>query len=383
MKFDRIILKYKLFFPVVLFSGTVVFVAVGLFILERNTNKDILSFFDAIWWSVVTMSTTGYGDIVPKSFFGRIITLVAIIVGILATSLFTGTVASVYLNRISRLRSGFMNYSILKKHIVICGWRNDMKGFLLRTIEKEHLSISKIVVVAEAEQYLVDEVYETPALTNFKFVRGSFCDKNILLKANIIHADRAIVLADQTTVCTGFEIDSRTVMTVISIKSLNRFIHVTAQLLERNFEIYLQRVKCDEIIFSKAINTELLSLIVYQKGMSNVITALLGADTEESCHISIDPIHSRFINKSYGELETQIMEKNPNYLLLGILENTGKQHEIMDQAVRSAQKTADFPQMLEKLRLVKEIKPFRPVLIPQKNHILLAHSSVILLERKL
>lgn len=374
------ILKSKLSIPVLLFLVTSITSAIILFIAERSTNKNIFTLFDTIWWSIVTMSTTGYGDIVPVSIFGRIITLIAIMLGILATSLLTGTIASMYLNQISRSRSGLMSYNKIRGHVVICGWRESMTEFLLQIIIKEKHDVSKIVIVTDANQELIDGVLSVKELRDVKFVRGNFYDKNILMKANIRHAIKAIVLADQTSARTIFEVDSRTVMSVISLKALNRHVHVSAQLLERNFEIYLQRAKCDEIIFSKEINTELLAMIVNQNGMSNVISAILGY-SEEHCTLRMEPIRASFIYKSFSELEVHIREQYPRTTILGILENTGKQHEIMDKIVRKAQQTANFPEMLENLKQAKSIKPYRPILVPDPNYIIPQYSSVILLEK--
>lgn len=382
MKFKKHVFDSKLFLPISLFFATALLFSTSIYIIEKNTNTSIRTIFDTIWLSIVTMSTTGYGEIVPTSIPGRIITLLTIIIGILSTSLLTGTIATIHLNQISRSRRGLMNYSNIKGHIIICGWREHMAVFLSRVVESERIDISKIIVIADVLQEQVDEIFETPRLDKFKFVRGNVFDKNVLLKANVKHARKAIVLSDQTHVRSVFEVDSRTVMAVIAIKSLHKQIHVTAQLLERNFEMYLQRAQCDEILFSKEINTELLSLVVQKEGMSNVIGSLLGGNDDHACLLNIVPIKPHFFNKEFQELEQHLMQEAAHVKVLGILENTGRRHEIVDQAIRYAQKTADFPKMLENLRQVRDIKPFKPVLIPDGDYKLKEYSAAIVLERK-
>jgi voltage-gated potassium channel len=57
-------------------------------------DKDFPTIWDGIWWSVVTITTVGYGDLYPKSVEGRIIAMVVMFVGIGFLSVLTATIAS-------------------------------------------------------------------------------------------------------------------------------------------------------------------------------------------------------------------------------------------------------------------------------------------------
>ena len=50
--------------------------------------------WDAIWWSTVTVTTVGYGDKVPRSPLGRVITVIWMFVGIFLISFFTASISS-------------------------------------------------------------------------------------------------------------------------------------------------------------------------------------------------------------------------------------------------------------------------------------------------
>lgn len=57
------------------------------------------NFFDALWWSIVTVTTVGYGDISPATGIGRVMAIVLMIFGIGFISMLTGTITSFFANR--------------------------------------------------------------------------------------------------------------------------------------------------------------------------------------------------------------------------------------------------------------------------------------------
>ncbi len=63
---------------------SIVFIYSGLiYLVEHNANRSGLgNFFDALYFSIVTMTTVGFGDITPLSEGGRILTLLMIITGV-------------------------------------------------------------------------------------------------------------------------------------------------------------------------------------------------------------------------------------------------------------------------------------------------------------
>lgn len=67
--------------------------ALGISVVEN------MKFSDALWWSFVTVTTVGYGDISPSTSFGRIIAVILMIVGIGFLGMFTGTIATFFIKK--------------------------------------------------------------------------------------------------------------------------------------------------------------------------------------------------------------------------------------------------------------------------------------------
>lgn len=68
---------------IALTSTTLVFAAaIAFFTCEKGVNPNVKTLFDALWWAVVTVTSTGYGDIFPVTVEGRIIAMTLMVIGI-------------------------------------------------------------------------------------------------------------------------------------------------------------------------------------------------------------------------------------------------------------------------------------------------------------
>ena len=63
------------------------------FIAEHAVNPEVSTYESAMWYSIVSMTTVGYGDIVPITAIGRIIGVIIILTGMGYVSLVTATLA--------------------------------------------------------------------------------------------------------------------------------------------------------------------------------------------------------------------------------------------------------------------------------------------------
>lgn len=78
------------------FSSIVVFLG-GAAAWHAETNIDNMA--DGLWWSLVTATTVGYGDISPESLGGRLTATVLMLIGIGTLGMITGSIATYFLER--------------------------------------------------------------------------------------------------------------------------------------------------------------------------------------------------------------------------------------------------------------------------------------------
>jgi voltage-gated potassium channel len=84
----------------------IVFSSISILICEQNAEGNIKTAEDAIWWSVSTVSTVGYGDKVPVTTEGRIIGMMLMVAGVGMFGGLSGIVASLFLSDVGRIASG-------------------------------------------------------------------------------------------------------------------------------------------------------------------------------------------------------------------------------------------------------------------------------------
>lgn len=126
------------FLYVCLFIGILLLISAALVWLLEYRGKGantIESFWDGIWWAIVTAATVGYGDKYPVTQLGRLVGMLLIIIGFASLSVFTGMIASLFVeDRLKGARG--LKQLHLSNHIVICGWNNTGHFFLSALIEK-------------------------------------------------------------------------------------------------------------------------------------------------------------------------------------------------------------------------------------------------------
>ncbi len=66
------------------------------YIFELGRNEFVETFFDAVWWSVVTLTSLGYGDIYPVTTEGRIVGMILMFFGVILIGVIAGTVSRHY-----------------------------------------------------------------------------------------------------------------------------------------------------------------------------------------------------------------------------------------------------------------------------------------------
>lgn len=88
--------------------------AVLFYVAESGVNPQVSSLIDGFWWAVVTMTTVGYGDIVPVTVFGKCVAVILMFSAGLCFFSFMALLSSAFVrievheleNEVERMRQG-------------------------------------------------------------------------------------------------------------------------------------------------------------------------------------------------------------------------------------------------------------------------------------
>jgi voltage-gated potassium channel len=90
----------------IIISATLVVTVTGGFAIRLLDRKDFHSIGEGMWWAVQTVTTVGYGDVVPHGTGGRLIATAVMLTGIAFISLVTASVTATLVEQNRRRRQG-------------------------------------------------------------------------------------------------------------------------------------------------------------------------------------------------------------------------------------------------------------------------------------
>ncbi len=157
--------------------------AAGFYACEHKIQPGI-TVWDSFWWSMVTITTIGYGDIFPKTIGGRLIALVLMFSGIGTLGIFTAAIAAFFIRgdgfQLLRLRR-------FHDHVIVCGL--GQKGMLLVRALREKNWPVVVIQVSEANEYL-----ETARDSGAVVLIGDAREAGLLKRAHIDTARHLVAL---------------------------------------------------------------------------------------------------------------------------------------------------------------------------------------------
>lgn len=348
--------------------------------VETKTESGIATKFDSFYFMCVAVFA-GYFEYLCESLPGRAAAITLLITGMFFFNYIRGNVTALFVNLQEKKDRGLKKLHKMKGHFIICGWRNGFEDILNTVLQSNpDITPDMLVVVNEAPEQMA-QILSQSRFRDLNFVAGDFTDVSVLKRACIMSASRVLVICDRSKNYSDLEIDSRTVLAVLTIESLNSRLYVVAELLSEKFQRHLKMVHCDEIILTQDYEYRLLATASSGMGYSSVIRTLISDDADSG--ILVCDIPKEYVGKTYGELKVYFHEnKSRKGVLIGLLLNSGNFTLRRRDALREAQINPDINKVIGNLQKVKSLKSNEPVFVPKAGFVIPRNSKAIFVRGK-
>ncbi len=264
--------------------GAILIVSVLLYIGREGLRDNMhpereMGFIDVLYFTIISLTTVGYGDIVPVTpgarFFNSVfLTPVRVFVWIT----FLGTTYEIFVQRYREGRLMAQLKSKLKNHTIICGF--GVKGQAIADELLSHQHLREQIVVIEPEEMAVQHA----ASQGFVALKGDASSEQMLRAANIEDADHILVAPHRDDEC---------VLICLTARQLNENVRIIASVREEENIKLLYRAGADVVVAPSVAGGRMMSAAVRQKAVVPFLQDLLvfgqGLDTVE-CGVLPDEI---------------------------------------------------------------------------------------------
>lgn len=268
--------------------------AIGFWYFEREAGAPTL--IDGLWYSLVTMSTVGYGDFFPKTPLGRFavgVPLMFVGIGILGYLLSAVSSALVFSQSQKRKGMGVMK---LKHHLVVINVPSVAKvEQVIRELRRDPTigSDREVVIIAEDLEELPQNFYGH----DVHFIRGNPTRDDTLARAAIDFADYVVILcrdpkdsgSDNLNLAIALAIETRAAKVISAVECIDPGM----------VELF-RRAKCDRIVCLSKFESRFISHELLNPGAQELIEELLSSSTGQQLYLTIIPVEGDI--SSYGDL---------------------------------------------------------------------------------
>jgi voltage-gated potassium channel len=213
---------------------------------------------EAIYQTVVTVSTVGYGFPHPPGTGVKVFTIVLILLGV-GTALYTFTVTlelliDGHMRELIRRRGMDRDIARMSGHVVICGW-----GRVGREVARYLSNANQEVVV-------VDRDPDRLRTVDYATVVGDVTEDSILVQAGIERAGTLIAALDT---------DADNLFVTVASRSFNPSIHVIARARSESSEAKLLRVGADRVVNPQRLGGDRMAAFVTQPHVVDFVDVVM------------------------------------------------------------------------------------------------------------
>ena len=256
-----------------LYRNAVIFFFLSLTIVALGTLSYILiehwDWLDALYMTLITITTVGFGEVHPLSPVGKVLTLLVLLGGVIAISLWISEITQFVVERelgtAFRRRRMQKEIAKLHNHVIICG-----AGETGRIVIREFLRSRQDFVVIEKDPEIIHLLHEDHP--DLLVIEGDATKDDVLLEAGVEKAKSII---------TALSSDTENLFVTISAKTLNKSIQVVSRAVEEDTRSKLFQVGADHVISPNITEGVRMASVVLRPSVVSFLEVMtLGEDID-------------------------------------------------------------------------------------------------------
>jgi voltage-gated potassium channel len=263
-----------------------------------------LKWVDSVWWSIVTLTTVGYGDFSPVTGGGRAVAVIIMFLGIGLLGTLSATLASMMISRRLKEDKGMSKYNF-EKHIIICEWNHRALAILKEIRSDAKTCETPVVLIAECDSTPVDD-------PDLYFVKGPVNDET-LARASAAAAETVVILGDDKLDANAR--DAKVVLSTLTVECHCEGVYTVVELVEEKNRQHCVRAQADEIIVGNELSSHLIASAALNHGISRIVSELLS--TQYGNDLYEIPAPATLAGKQFIDVFTRL-KKEHQVTVLGV-----------------------------------------------------------------
>jgi len=255
------------------------------------------SFTEAVYMTILTMSTVGFKEVKPLSSYGMIFTVVLIITSLGILGYFLTSVTRIFIDgdykKAIRLYYKTKKLKKLKNHIIVCGFGRNGKKAVSDLLEINE----KIVIIDNNHKIITDDTNEILLKNNDLIViHGDAANEETLQKANIENAKALL---------TTLPNDAENLLIVLTSKDLNKNLKIISRVSDEHSFKKLKRAGADNVIMPDIVGGARMAKLITEPDIVEFLELIMlreGQDVNLE-EISCDDLASCFVNSTIADLD--------------------------------------------------------------------------------
>lgn len=295
--------------------GVFVFLRALVFFESGAEDSNIKNMYDALWYSLVTLSTVGYGDYYPVTPKGKIMAIVLVVGSLGVLSYIVGQISLLITSYMEKKKTGHYGTK-LNNHFVIIGWDDFSKQVANQIVKAGH----KIAIVTQSKND-VDLIREAYPSEQVFILFSDYDNYDSLAKTNIQDCSKVFI---------NFDDDTKTLIHIINIQKKYRDLDFVVILNSQDLKDTFKSVGVTYIVSKNEIASKLVASYIFEPDAAFLTEDIMetsnevdGYDIVQFKIIEGNPFLGHKYTDTFMALKTKynavllgISKANQNYVLL-------------------------------------------------------------------